>query len=67
MLDIYELDGDIWLCHSVYQKCYDFTAFVSTSEMDLPDCILLPRLECGCLQFQKVYESKISAPARFSN
>nr|XP_024369688.1 PI-PLC X domain-containing protein At5g67130-like [Physcomitrium patens]PNR58031.1 hypothetical protein PHYPA_005026 [Physcomitrium patens] len=27
MLDIYELNGDIWLCHSVYQRCYDFTAF----------------------------------------
>lgn len=27
MLDIYELDGDIWLCHSAYQRCYDFTAF----------------------------------------
>ena len=33
MLDIYELGGDIWLCHSVYRRCYDFTAFVSTSEM----------------------------------
>lgn len=27
MLDIYELNGDIWLCHSVYRQCYDFTAF----------------------------------------
>lgn len=27
MLDIYEFDGDIWLCHSVYRQCYDFTAF----------------------------------------
>ncbi|XP_078171609.1 PLC-like phosphodiesterases superfamily protein [Carex rostrata] len=27
MLDMYELDGDIWLCHSFQGQCYNFTAF----------------------------------------
>lgn len=36
MLDVYEFDGDIWLCHSD-GICYDFTAFVSiTKAVSLP-------------------------------
>ncbi|GAV87406.1 hypothetical protein CFOL_v3_30832 [Cephalotus follicularis] len=27
MLDTYDFDGDVWLCHSNGGKCYDFTAF----------------------------------------
>ncbi|KAH6830315.1 PLC-like phosphodiesterases superfamily protein [Perilla frutescens var. hirtella] len=27
MLDVYDYDGDIWLCHSFGGTCYDFTAF----------------------------------------
>jgi hypothetical protein len=30
MLDMYEFDGDIWLCHSFQGQCYNFTAFVSS-------------------------------------
>lgn len=29
MLDTYDFEGDIWLCHSRGGKCYDLTAFVS--------------------------------------
>ena len=38
MLDVYEFNGDIWLCHSD-GICYDFTAFVS-----LTKAVSLPRL-----------------------
>ncbi|CAL1408537.1 unnamed protein product [Linum trigynum] len=27
MLDVYDFQGDIWMCHSFGGKCYDFTAF----------------------------------------
>ncbi|OWM66269.1 hypothetical protein CDL15_Pgr013486 [Punica granatum] len=27
MLDMYDFENDIWLCHSFQGKCYDFTAF----------------------------------------
>ncbi|KAK2413161.1 PI-PLC X domain-containing protein [Trifolium repens] len=27
MLDTYDFDGDVWLCHSFGGKCHDFTAF----------------------------------------
>ncbi|KAL5553596.1 hypothetical protein UlMin_040997 [Ulmus minor] len=27
MLDTYDFDGDIWLCHSFKGECHDFTAF----------------------------------------
>lgn len=27
MLDTYDFDGDVWLCHSFGGHCYDFTAF----------------------------------------
>ncbi|KAG8661631.1 hypothetical protein MANES_01G026400v8 [Manihot esculenta] len=27
MLDTYDFDGDVWLCHSFEGKCHDFTAF----------------------------------------
>lgn len=30
MLDTYDFDGDVWLCHSSGGKCNDLTAFVST-------------------------------------
>lgn len=29
MLDMYDFNNDIWLCHSFGGKCYNFTAFVS--------------------------------------
>lgn len=28
MLDTYDFDGDVWLCHSFGGKCHDYTAFV---------------------------------------
>ncbi|XP_077211515.1 PLC-like phosphodiesterases superfamily protein [Tasmannia lanceolata] len=28
MLDMYDFEDDIWLCHSLGGKCYNFTAFV---------------------------------------
>lgn len=31
MLDTYDFDGDIWLCHSFKGKCHDYTAFVSSA------------------------------------
>ncbi|XP_061355154.1 PI-PLC X domain-containing protein At5g67130-like isoform X2 [Gastrolobium bilobum] len=27
MLDTYDFDGDVWLCHSYGGQCYDYTAF----------------------------------------
>ncbi|KAJ4707254.1 PI-PLC X domain-containing protein [Melia azedarach] len=27
MLDTYDFEGDVWLCHSYGGKCYDYTAF----------------------------------------
>ncbi|XP_020103329.1 PI-PLC X domain-containing protein At5g67130 isoform X2 [Ananas comosus] len=27
MLDMYDFDGDVWLCHSFQGQCYNFTAF----------------------------------------
>ncbi|KAE9619967.1 putative PLC-like phosphodiesterase, TIM beta/alpha-barrel domain-containing protein [Lupinus albus] len=27
MLDTYDFDGDVWLCHSFQGQCHDFTAF----------------------------------------
>ncbi|KAH0453554.1 hypothetical protein IEQ34_017878 [Dendrobium chrysotoxum] len=29
MLDMYDFEGDIWLCHSFQGQCYNFTAFIS--------------------------------------
>jgi len=31
MLDTYDFDDDVWLCHSSGGKCHDVTAFVSIS------------------------------------
>jgi hypothetical protein len=31
MLDTYDFDNDVWLCHSFQGKCYNFTAFVRLS------------------------------------
>lgn len=28
MLDMYDFNGDIWLCHSFRGQCFNFTAFV---------------------------------------
>lgn len=28
MLDMYDFEGDIWLCHSFRGQCFNFTAFV---------------------------------------
>jgi hypothetical protein len=28
MLDLYDFEGDIWLCHSFRGQCFNFTAFV---------------------------------------
>lgn len=33
MLDMYDFNNDIWLCHSTGGKCYNLTAFVSASVM----------------------------------
>lgn len=29
MLDMYDFNNDIWLCHSFGGKCYNVTSFVS--------------------------------------
>jgi hypothetical protein len=29
MLDMYDFNNDIWLCHSLRGQCFNFTAFVS--------------------------------------
>lgn len=31
MLDMYDFNNGIWLCHSAGGKCYEFTAFVSSA------------------------------------
>lgn len=28
MLDMYDFENDIWLCHSFRGQCFNFTAFV---------------------------------------
>lgn len=28
MLDMYDFENDIWLCHSLRGQCFNFTAFV---------------------------------------
>lgn len=33
MLDMYDFENDIWLCHSFGGKCYNFTAFVSVNKL----------------------------------
>lgn len=42
MLDMYDFNNDIWLCHSFGGRCYNYTAFVSVlwvviSHMDIID------------------------------
>lgn len=29
MLDMYDFENDVWLCHSFGGQCYNYTAFVS--------------------------------------
>lgn len=29
MLDMYDFEDDIWLCHSFQGRCYNITAFVT--------------------------------------
>lgn len=36
MLDVYDFENDIWLCHSFQRQCFNFTAFV----ISLPSCQL---------------------------
>lgn len=31
MLDMYDFENDIWLCHSFHGQCFNFTAFVNLS------------------------------------
>ena len=31
MLDMYDFQNDVWLCHSFDGTCFNFTAFVSLS------------------------------------
>jgi len=33
MLDTYDFDGDVWLCHSFRGHCHDFTAFVCKNHL----------------------------------
>lgn len=33
MLDMYDFNNDIWLCHSFGGQCYNYTAFVSVQEL----------------------------------
>jgi len=30
MLDMYDFENAVWLCHSYGGNCYNYTAFVST-------------------------------------
>lgn len=34
MLDMYDFNNDIWLCHSFNGQCFNITAFVSTDSQD---------------------------------
>jgi len=42
MLDTYDFDGKVWLCHSFQGQCYDFTAFVCKNH--LPTSVSLQTL-----------------------
>lgn len=41
MLDMYDFENDIWLCHSFDGKCLNYTAFVRAS---LDGCLTLLRI-----------------------
>lgn len=45
MLDMYDFENDIWLCHSFGGRCYNYTAFVSATLMcsSLSVCCLYDR------------------------
>ncbi|KAK4791114.1 hypothetical protein SAY86_031527 [Trapa natans] len=36
MLDMYDFEGDIWLCHSFRGQCFNFTAFMPKKGEDWP-------------------------------
>ncbi|CAD6260527.1 unnamed protein product [Miscanthus lutarioriparius] len=35
MLDMYDFNDDVWLCHSLLGQCYNFTAFVPAVEKEV--------------------------------
>lgn len=47
MLDMYDFQNDIWLCHSFRGQCYNFTAFVIYSSFFTYLLILLEGFNCG--------------------
>eukprot|EP00268_Persea_americana_P041155 TRINITY_DN40_c1_g1_i2.p1 TRINITY_DN40_c1_g1~~TRINITY_DN40_c1_g1_i2.p1 ORF type:complete len:126 (+),score=5.59 TRINITY_DN40_c1_g1_i2:122-499(+) len=40
MLDTYDFEGDVWLCHSLGGECYDFTAFMAMMECSLGSALI---------------------------
>lgn len=49
MLDMYDFNNDIWLCHSTGGKCYNFTAFVSTY---IPSILMVLDSTLICIYFK---------------
>lgn len=47
MLDMYDFNNDIWLCHSFRGQCFNFTAFVilfsSTSKLSFHKCLCIKK------------------------
>jgi len=44
MLDMYDFNDDVWLCHSLQGQCYNFTAFVSLFFADTYQSIAYHRI-----------------------
>lgn len=40
MLDMYDFENDIWLCHSFRGQCYNITAFVSSTCTSIKQILL---------------------------
>nr|GEW16244.1 PI-PLC X domain-containing protein At5g67130-like [Tanacetum cinerariifolium] len=57
MLDMYDFENDIWLCHSFHGKCFNYTAFVHVK-----NSFLIPEKRrkpyCWKLQRKKNYWHK---------
>ncbi|KAK6924050.1 hypothetical protein RJ641_010250 [Dillenia turbinata] len=45
MLDMYDFENDIWLCHSFGGKCYNFTAFILFVTLQQPAINVLKEIQ----------------------
>jgi len=57
MLDTYDFEGDVWLCHSFEGQCHDITAFVCK--------IIHPILFVFVLCFRSLFREETSLKNRW--